>query len=214
MDEENTAEKSVKKSDNKKPKLDPLRDRYPRDFIEYKPYMPSLMSKNSPRNILKAEKFFNDYLNSTGEFHSDYFRQGLKYCTGCESFYRDRVDGFEVHPEDEAITLDELYHDYGVRCPKTLLSWAEENLTYQPNHMPNISYIRLPGYERYHYTYSELAKGYSIQDKALLRGEPLDHDKLGLEQLVISYNVRDEKTTVDLNNVLFGPPTSAELGSE
>ena len=80
--------------------------------------------------------------------------------------------------------------------------------------MPNISYIRLPGYERYHYTYSELAKGYSIQDKALLRGEPLDHDKLGLECLVISYNVRDEKTTVDLNNVLFGPPTSAELGSE
>lgn len=216
MDDENTAKKlasySGKKSE-KKPKPNPLSERYPRDFIEGKPWMPSLMTKNCPRNILMAEKFFKDFIDPIGEFESDLYRQRLKYCTGCESFFRSELP-IEIHPKDEVITMDELYHDFGVKCPKSFFAWVEENFVYENDQMPHIKYIRLPGYERYHYTYSELAKGYSIQDKALMQGAPLDYDKLCLEALVIQKDMVAEKTTVDLHNSLFGPPSWSELETD
>lgn len=217
MDEENTDKKLAEVSTDKpkrkyerKPKPDPLLECYPTDFIEGKPEMPPIMSKHSRRSVLVAQMFFKDYLDPIGEFESELYRLKLKYCTGCESFFRTRRS-IDIHPEDEVITMDELYHDFGVKCPKSFLAWVEENFTYASEQLPHIEYIRFPGYERYHYTYSDLAKGYSIQDRALLQGMPLDYDKLFLEALVIQKDMWIEKITVDLHNSLFEPPSQAEL---
>ncbi len=199
-------EKTETKSDKKRPKLDPLREKYPRDFIENKPFMPTILQKNSPRNLKFIEKFFFDHLDPIGQLEYEDYRLKMKYCTGCETFFYKR-GGFSSHPEDKTITLDELYHDYGVKCPRSFLRYIEDHLYYKPNHLPPVTYLRLPGYQRYHYTYSELVKGYSIQDEALLKGQPLDEEKLGLERLLMEKDCEAEKTKVDLCNCLFAPPT-------
>ena len=193
MQAESTSEK--KRDSERQP------DPFSADWHCMKPDMPTPWKLDDEWSY----KHFSIWWEQNSYLLSHEMNKDMGYCVGCETFFSTQGGALvplEKHPSDSVVNAGDMLWEYGITDKDSFFSWMVGTLSYDlssPCKEELVSY-RLPGINRYHFTYSWLT-GQEYLQKTLEEKTPREQIEADLRMAIRDKMI--ERVEVDLRNALI-----------